>query len=174
MSPGLSMTTWFLVLLMACDAGQSGPRSQDAEAIDRARTASVRDIDRDLPDRPLAAWLTDLFGPSATVAWEVNDCGEQTGDPGTDRDRDFPMCAEASVSLGGGRVLVFLLDVGTFRTGVRREAPTFRYGYLLEGDHPAPARWLKSLAEVADGRTQPESPRPARRTRWSPITMQGP
>ena len=122
---------------------------RDRDAIAHAKAAIVKRLDATLPDKTLEIWLRDEFG-SAKTAWEVNDCGEQTGDPQRDRGRDFPMCVDASVSLDRGRVLHLVLAVGSFKTGVRRQPPTFVYGSVLEGG--APTRWLKSLAAATNER----------------------
>jgi hypothetical protein len=61
------------------------------------------------------------------------------------------------VTLDSRRVLHLLLGVGTFKTGVRREPPTFSYGVVLEGG--APTRWLKSLSEATTvGKSSDERP----------------
>jgi len=89
-------------------------------------------------------WLRELVGDSATTSWEVNDCGEQTGDPGRDAGRDFPMCAEAQVSLAGQRELHISLAVGTFRTGVTG-VPQFRTAYVKKAGGS-----LESMERLAD------------------------
>ena len=52
----------------------------------------------------------------APITWEVNDCGEQTGNPATDQGRDFPMCVEADFDKDHAAVSV-MVSVGTFRKG---------------------------------------------------------
>ena len=149
------MTT-ALALILLLRAIQSPAQVHDKEAIDLAKAAVVRTIDGTLPDKKFEDWLRDLFGPAAKIAWEVNDCGEQTGDPQLDRGRDFPMCVDAAVSLDSSRVLHLLLVVGSFKTGVRRQPPAFFYGCVLEAG--APSQWLKSLKEAANIRRPPERP----------------
>ena len=140
------MATVTLALALLFGASQTSLDQREREAIGRARSTIVRSVESTLPNQTLEAWLRDVFGAAAKTAWEVNDCGEQTGDPQRDRGRDVPMCVDVAVTLDSRRVLHLLLGVGTFKTGVRREPPTFSYGVVLEGG--APTRWLKSLSEA--------------------------
>lgn len=112
------------ILAMAVAAG-----AQDAAAITAAKQAVVRSLDPSLPRVPFSQWLRDVVGPDAATKWEVNDCGEQTGNPALDKDRDFPMCAEALVTLPGQRVLHVSIVVGTFKKGVGA-SPAFWAAYL--------------------------------------------
>lgn len=112
------------ILAMAVTAG-----AQDAAAITAAQQALVHALDSSLPRVPFSQWLRDVVGPDAATKWEVNDCGEQTGNPALDKDRDFPMCGEVLVTLPSQRVLHVSLVVGTFKKGVGG-APRFWAAYL--------------------------------------------
>ena len=134
---GIGLKIW----LIGIDAGQTSPQLEK-EAVDRAKSVIVRSLDGTLPDRTLETWLRDLFGSGAKTTWEVNDCGEQTGDPQRDRGRDFPMCVDVSVSLTDNRVLHVLLAVGTVQDWrpagdadlfLRRRAPGRNADSLAEG-----------------------------------------
>ena len=115
-------------------------------AIDAAKKAIVRQIDPALPRTTFEAWLRGLVGPQAVTKWEVNDCGEQTGNPALDKDRDSPMCAQVQVFLDGKRELHLSHAVGTRRHGVTAAPPAFFSGHLTESG--GPPRWIKSLAQV--------------------------
>jgi hypothetical protein len=141
------MTAGALVIL-AFVLGQPPAASRDAAAIEAAKKAIVHQIDPALPRTTFESWLRDLAGAKAVTRWEVNDCGEQTGNPTLDKGRDFPMCAQVQVSLAGNRELYLSLAVGTGRKGVTPEPPDFFSGYLTEG--VGPPRWIKSLAEVPE------------------------
>ena len=93
--------------------------ASDAKAIEAAKHTSVRQIENALPDEPFEKWLRGVIGPQAQIVWEVNDCGEQTGDPEADKGRDFPMCVSALVDLTTNRKLDVQLVVGTFKSGVK-------------------------------------------------------
>ncbi len=139
------MTACALVIL-AFVLGQPPTASRDAAAIEAAKKAIVHQIDPALPRTTFESWLRGLAGAKAVTKWEVNDCGEQTGNPSLDKGRDFPMCAQVQVSLGGNRELYLSLAVGTGQKGVTPEPPDFFSGYLTEGG--GPPTWIKSLAEV--------------------------
>jgi hypothetical protein len=140
--------------------GQTPARGPEAAAITAARQAIVHAIDPALPRETFETWLRGIVGAQADLKWEVNDCGEQTGDPRSDQGRDFPMCAQVQVALDGGRELNLLLVVGTFRQGLTAGAPRFHSGYLTEPGRPPTS--VKSLMQVPamirrgglDGHTQ--------------------
>jgi hypothetical protein len=113
----------FLAMVLSRGTTQVQARPPETEAINRAKQTIVMELDRRLPRTTFERWLLDLFGPLAMTHWEVNDCGDQTGNPSVDQGRDFPMCVEASAALGGDRRLHLLQVVATFKTGVRRDTP---------------------------------------------------
>ena len=78
------------------------PRPVEYRAIELARRVSVSTLEAGIPRETLVHWLTRAAGPSAKITWEVTDCGEQTGNPETDRGRDFPLCVDAIAALPGG------------------------------------------------------------------------
>ena len=53
------------------------------------------------------------------LAWEVNDCGEQTGDPEVDSERDLPICVEATITLTDGSRAGVLLGSGPRNPALR-------------------------------------------------------
>lgn len=126
--------------------GQASGRLPDAAAIEAAKNAPVHQIDPALPSTTFEAWLRGVVGPQAVTKWEVNDCGEQTGDPVRDRGRDLPVCAQVQVSLGDNRELYLLLAVGTSLKSVPASPPRFRSGYLTESG--GPPQWIQSLMLV--------------------------
>ncbi len=85
-------------------------------AIERGKKVLVSALDGSLPKVTLEAFLKSA-ADGASVEWEANDCGEQTGNPETDRGRDFPVCAEAIVKLRDGRRVNLSVAVGTVAKG---------------------------------------------------------
>jgi hypothetical protein len=142
------MTVYILVLLLALVAPQAGMRTRDAKAVQAAKNTSVHRLEPSLPDKPFGVWLRKLVGPKSDIKWEVNDCGEQTGDPQSDRGRDFPMCAEAQVTLVGKRKLSVALSVGTFKTGVKAGAISFYSAAMVAPDGSVTG--IKNLSQVPD------------------------
>jgi hypothetical protein len=133
-----------LLMLLSLDAPVQGP--DQSAVIEAAKGAIAGDLDKALPRLTVEEWLRGLAGAERVVAWEMNDCGEQTGGP-ADRGRDFPLCAEARVRLPDNRTLGLLFAVGSQRRGIS-DAVSFFYGYLA-GPLPNQMVWLKTLAEVA-------------------------
>jgi hypothetical protein len=126
---------------------RNGQATDPSPAIDAAKSAIVSDLDKTLPRVTVDGWLRELVGPQAVVTWNVTDCGEQTGDPGADRGRDFPMCAEARAALRDRRTLSLSLAVGTQRRGLTG-AVNF-WSAVVIGPLPDQMTWFKSFAEVA-------------------------
>ena len=87
-------------------------------AIQFARQIPVSKLDAYLPGQPLVQWLNRAAGRGAKIRWEVSDCGEQTGNPEIDRERDFPLCVDAITTLSGGRLAIVSLMLGSFQKGI--------------------------------------------------------
>jgi hypothetical protein len=137
-----------VVLVLIFSMFQTTIAASDAKAIEAAKTTIVRRIEPSLPNKPFEKWLRELVGSQAVIRWEVNDCGEQTGNPSLDKGRDFPICAEAQATLSGNHKLVVSLSVGTSKSGVRSGPATFCYAALIrpDGSH----NWVKSLAQLPE------------------------
>lgn len=131
------------------DVTQTKPqasRVSDAVVIDAAKKTIVQTIDPKLPKVTFEEWLRGLVGPQPPITWGVNDCGEQTGNPAQDRGRDFPMCAEARVTLGPKHDMSLYLAMGTFGTGLGSKPPALWMGVLNTPD--GKMQWIKTLTEV--------------------------
>jgi len=143
------LPAFFLAFLLSASVLQAGAQARDARAIAAAKNTSVHRMDPSLPDRPLERWLREVAGRQARITWEVNDCGEQTGNPETDKGRDFPMCAEAQVTLQGKRKLYVAFSVGTFKTGVHTGSVRFAYAVIHRpGGRDRSIRKLSQLPEA--------------------------
>ena len=144
---GLCRGPWSLAILLTAvllAALCAGAQTRlEAAAIARAKRLPVAQLDPGLRTAmPLEAWLKAEAGPGAKIAWESNDCGEQSGNPEADRGRDFPLCAEADLALSGGRKLVVMIAVGTFQRGLAGKPAV----WFLELQEPGkPAMTLRSL-----------------------------
>jgi hypothetical protein len=107
----------------------AAPQPTEAAAINAGKNAVVQDIDKTLPRATFETWVQGLVGAQATLKWEANDCGEQPGNPALDRGRDFPICAEVKVAIGGDRQLSLSLMVGSI-SGLTVGPPVFRQGKI--------------------------------------------
>ena len=107
---------------------------RDKMAINIAKQTRVREIDNSLPDMPYEEWLLELAGAKTRVSWEVNDCGEQTGDLSIDHARDIPMCVESLVAFEGNTKLHVVLHVGFFNKGITAKSAYFFYAVIIKPD----------------------------------------
>lgn len=137
-----------LILVLVLNGATVYLFSGDAAAIEAAKQTSVRQIEASLPDKPFEKWLHDLLGSQAVIVWEANDCGEQTGNPSLNKDRDFPVCAGAEALLDDGRKLYISLAVGTSKSGIRTGPATFFSAVIVDPD--GSQHWISELADIAD------------------------
>ena len=118
--------------------------ARDQRAIELARQIPVSMLEAGLPNQPLVQWLAEAAGAGAKIDWEVNDCGEQTGNPDLDRGRDFPLCVESVVKLADGRTASVSVAMGTFQKGISG-TPSLWSIALLMGNRYETVRTLREL-----------------------------
>jgi hypothetical protein len=138
----------FLAFALSMGGSQADTRARDARAIAAAKSTSVQRLDPSLPDRPLEKWLRGVVGPQSQITWEVNDCGEQTGNPESDKGRDFPICAEAQVPLKQKSTLYVSVSVGTLKTGVQPGSAGLAYAVIMGPG--GSARSIRKLSQVPE------------------------
>jgi len=97
------MIQTYLLLLLLSNPVASQISANETKAVEAAKKTSVHQIENSLPDKAFEQWLRELVGPNAQVVWNVNDCGEQTGDPSIDHARDIPLCVDSQVTFKGNR-----------------------------------------------------------------------
>jgi hypothetical protein len=129
---------------MATVLPQQPREARNAQAIAAAKNVSVRELDSSLPRKSFLDWLNGVVSTGAARTWEINDCGEQTGQP--EPALDFPVCAEVNVTLPQNRRLFISLSVGTHQTGVATEPPQFWWAIVVEPD--GSKNWLNRLSQV--------------------------
>lgn len=89
----------------------------EADVVAYAKGLPVTAIDHDLlASQTLGEWIA-ARAQDGRVAWESNDCGEQTGDP-TTTPSDFPICAEAQFTTCTGLSASVSVAVGTLHGGI--------------------------------------------------------
>ncbi|MGH9815850.1 MAG: hypothetical protein ACRD6I_07215 [Candidatus Acidiferrales bacterium] len=98
-------------------SGQSDQRDEE-RVLTVVKGTPTRELDSALPKARFERWLLDVAGKDAELQWELNDCGEQTGDPAVDSRRDMPVCAGVRAQLEGGRAFQILLAIGTQKKGI--------------------------------------------------------
>jgi hypothetical protein len=128
---------------------------RDKAAIERAQSVLVSTFDSSLPKVSLKFFL-ESEGEGAKVSWEVNDCGEQTGDPAVDRGRDIPTCVEASFTLKDKRTVDVMTAVGTVKKGITG-APTLFSSTITDENGTHAVKLIELPAQIHRGR-QKHSP----------------
>src|SRR5262245_24186170 len=108
LSHARSLVTSVSLSLFLSLAGQTG--SFEKQAISSAQEMSASDLDAWLPDRPFAAWFSEIIGPKAGVVWQLTECGERIAASG-EEGQDLPACAEVNASLPGGRKVFVVISV---------------------------------------------------------------
>ena len=95
-----------------------------------AKSLPAQAYDATLPAVPVEQWLAAHLPQGVTAHWGefITDCGEQTGDPAVDRQRDMPLCAEVELKRNDKLVGYLLLAVGTSKKGVSREQAGLFFG----------------------------------------------
>jgi hypothetical protein len=119
----------FCLLLAA--SSQAQPRNQKATEFVKRLSTSI--LDSTLPRARFSEWLAKVIGDNAVVQWEVNDCGEQTGDPAVDSLRDIPICVGVYVTLADHRKLGIMIAVGTHNKGLVGDPEVFDMYLESEG-----------------------------------------
>ncbi|MBM4169735.1 MAG: hypothetical protein FJ215_11380 [Ignavibacteria bacterium] len=137
---GTHLILSFCALLTAQVQGQS----LEEQAVNRVQSVSASILDSTLSNTPFADWLAKMCGDSASVEWELNDCGEQTGDPSIDKDRDIPACVGVTVTLRKNQSIGISILVGTHRKGLIGN-PTVYDIYLASAEK---VRTIKRLSEI--------------------------
>jgi len=148
--------TGFLLFTACSWAQTSAPTKQEKAAIGRAKNQLVSSIDQSLPKVTLEFFLKYESG-GAPITWEVNDCGEQTGNPETDQGRDFPMCVEADFDKDHVAVSV-MISVGTFKKGPVGTPSLFSASITEQNGISRPVQHLGDLPKELH-RPMPKSPR---------------
>jgi len=106
-----------LLLCLASAPATSAQREND-RILTFVKGTPAKDFDSKLPKMRFERWLLDVVGKGVELHWELNDCGEQSGDPEADKDRDMPICAGVDAQLDRGRSFQILLAIGTQKKGV--------------------------------------------------------
>ena len=117
-------------------------------SIAAAQKVSAYALDADLPDQPFAQWFQSVVGANLKVAWESNDCGEQTGDPAT-TPADPPVCGQASAKLADGRTVIVMIAVGTAKQGLTGAPRVFFIGLEKENAFDTVSSLTQLPGEIA-------------------------
>lgn len=106
-----------VALLLSSPALSFPDQVSEEQLLENGKSTPVSQIEQGLPDESMEVWLGPLVGKDADWTWELNDCGEQTGNPEIDKNRDMPICAGLEVIDGGRKIYLYFL-VGFSSTGL--------------------------------------------------------
>ena len=110
--------TFRLLVLMALLCGPLFAQITQEDAIDLLEQYPTARLDSLLPKTSFLGWFRNVVGSEAKITWEINDCGEQTGVPEVDSQRDIPVCFEISALLPDRRIVGVAIAVGTEKKGL--------------------------------------------------------
>ncbi len=121
-------TIQFVILCAAVAMSQTSPQKpafNSQEAIARVKNTMVSQLQPGMQKVTLEYYLKTQSGTGARITWEVNDCGEQTGDPANRDVNDPPICVEADVTNEHGETATLFVAVGTVKTGIKGNPKVF-------------------------------------------------
>lgn len=146
------MRTTLLACVLVLGVIVQNVREQKLEkaAIERAQNTMVSTFDSSLPKVSLKFFL-ESEAEGAKVSWEMNDCGEQTGNPAIDRGRDMPTCVEASFTLKDRRTVNVMIAVGTMKSGLSG-VPTLFSSTLTDENGTHAIKLIELPAKIHRGR----------------------
>lgn len=151
------LNLWVLLLTACLWAQPSSANRREKAAIRRAKNLIVSSFDRSLPNVSLEFFLT-YEGGGAPIKWEeVNDCGDQIGNPALDQEHGSPMCVEADFEFEGRKAVTVLVAAGTFERGPSAVPALIRVT-ITESGTSRPVRHLSDLP-VELHRPAPRFPR---------------
>ena len=134
----LLMIIAFATLLAATAHGQSAAR--DRRLIAYAKNLRASKLDSRLPGQRFLIWFRSVVGTGAKTEWEINDCGEQTGNPRDGSSINPPLCAQAHATLGDGRNVYVLILVGTHKAGIKGKPIVWSLSVDDHGTDKSPAK----------------------------------
>ena len=122
------------------------PQTLADQAVETVKHLSASRLDSSLPEVKFEAYFERIVGRQAKIQWELNDCGEQTGDPKSDALRDMPMCVGVNADLPDGRKAGVLIHVGTSQKGLSG-SPTLFDAYIEASGKRRQAKHLHDLED---------------------------
>jgi len=150
------LSLWLWLLVCGLYAQSSPEEKKEKETIQHAKGLLVSTLDRSLGKVSLEYFLK-YESAGAAIHWEMNDCGEQTGDPAVDKDGDFPICVETDFDVDHRSITIFIA-VGSSDKGIS-SAPALFSATITESD--GKVKSLRQLGELPKElhRPLPKSPR---------------
>jgi hypothetical protein len=145
---------WSILSLSAVLQSRTPEELRSATAIKRVQQLPANKFDPALSGQPFATWFKGVLGPGAELKWEVNDCGEQTGDPKLDAGRDIPTCVEADATNPHKSEIEIIvsINVGSVNKGANQK-PQFGFASVKMGQRYFFAEQLHCLPKLLQANT---------------------
>jgi hypothetical protein len=135
----------------AKDLTPKGRSAEQTAVITRAKSTPATSLDSSLPNEPIEDWMERAAGSSASIQWQVNDCGDLARQPGS-----LPLCAQANIDFSDGTKFQALMLMGSraLKThSVQFTDPSLMWAvYAKAGSDdftPAPLSSLQRVAATA-------------------------
>jgi len=138
-------TIVFVISYCAPECVSQSPRNE-AQSVIRIKRLDVSKLDPGLPKQPFAAWLTNFVDSKSKITWEINDCGEQTGDS-ADKERNIPTCVQAEATTSSRWRIIVMIQIGTIKNGGLTK-PVIKDAFIQRGNESITARSLSDLATL--------------------------
>jgi hypothetical protein len=154
-SPLLRVVVLQLCLAVAADAAGSGgaqlTKAGAAGIIRKVERMSVADLDPSLPRQPLDSWLKRIFGPGASVEWEISDCDLKPSAP--EPSMGYPLCVTARAGEPRHVGVKLHILVGAYKRGVFGRPEVHSQSFMSCSSPNGPAtgmdfRGLRRLSEI--------------------------
>jgi hypothetical protein len=100
-------------------AANAQTSARDKRMIAYAKNLRASRLDSRLPNKRFEFWLRSVVGIGTKLDWEINDCGEQSGNPNDGSSINPPLCAQAHAISSDSRHIYVLILVGTHKAGIR-------------------------------------------------------
>ncbi len=136
-----------IVALILLLGGPTYSQITQEDAIDLLEQYPAARLDSLLPKTAFLSWFRGIVESTATITWEINDCGEQTGVPAIDQERDIPVCFEISALLSDRRIVGVAIAVGTEKKGLSG-APAVYNIYIDTGKGTQYIKRLRDLPQA--------------------------
>jgi hypothetical protein len=144
------MKTIFILAILNIVLLTFSPSIAEDDYVTFAKSLMAKDYDESLPSIPIQEWLRSMLPNGLVALWNpaITDCGEQTGDPEIDKNRDMPMCAEIELKENGISVGYLLLMIGTQKKRKSKENAGLFYGFVTRQEKTINLRKLSDLSKM--------------------------
>ena len=132
------------VLLMLVPTLLCADPASKEQLLAAAKSTLASQIEPGLPEEPIEYWLQSIVDKDVVWSWEINDCGEQTGNPEIDKNRDLPICGGIEAT-ENDRVIYLYFLIAFNETGIAGSRDLY-FASVSQRDSVATFHNLSTLA----------------------------